>query len=507
MGDSARARCDAARTTRDARRFAGNAEGSDTRLATARSEEGEASSLRRRVGADLAATASAHAAYKLTGLVVMMILTRSLSKESFGSFLFATSIAGIGGPLTALGLTTLLVRDVAVDGARASEHASRTLAIRVPLLALLVIVLAAGTAIIRPPLATIVFWSALALALDEISLTFGAYFSGLARFRLASALGVGGKLLGVAAVFVAALAGANVEGFLIAMVLANGVRLAATFVAARRVGFRWAAHAAHAAHATRPTHGAHVPHAPHAADGKRALVMRALPLFALGATATLHFRGDAVLLGWLGTFALVATYETAFRLFEAAQSVTRPVAMVFYPLFASRLAAGQHAWVAARFRRILAIAVGLGVVGAALVYALADPLVPMLFGADYVESVPVMRTLYLALPSFLVVLMCGMMARSMGLERRAVVISAACLALGLVAKVAVIPHAGAVGVAWCTAAVFVVQAIAMARAVLLGLAAPHAGLASVVESTSAAPARIDPLIETAAEDPEAPAAI
>ncbi len=464
-------------------------------MATARPHEGEGTSLRRRVGVDLAATASAHAAYKLTGLVVMMILTRSLSKEAFGSFLFATSIAGIGAPLTALGLTTLLVRGVAVDRARASEHASRTLAIRVPLLALLVIVLAAGTAVVRPPLAMIVFWSTLALALDEISLTLGSYFSGLARFRLASALGVGGKLLGVAGVFVAALAGANVAGFLVAMVLANAVRLAATFVAARRVGFRWTAHAADAAHPTSDMRE------------KRALVMRALPLFALGATATLHFRGDAVLLGWLGTFALVATYEAAFRLFEAAQFVSRPVAMVFYPLFASRLAAGERAWVAARFRRLLAIAVGVGVAGAALVYTLADPLVPILFGAAYAESVPVLRTLYLALPSFLVVLMSGMMARSMGLERPALVISVACLVLGFAAKVVVIPRAGANGVAWCTSSVFVLQAAAMARTALRGLAAPDGAPTLDAGSAAAAATLARPLVDSAAEDPEAPIAI
>ncbi|MFN0151715.1 MAG: oligosaccharide flippase family protein [bacterium] len=430
-------------------------------------------SLRRRVGLDLATTAGAHAVYKLAALVVMMILTRSLSKESFGSFTFATSIAGIGIPFTALGLTTLLVRDIAVDRARASEHASRALAIRIPLLALLVAVLAAGTAIIRPPLAAIVFWSTLALALDEIALTFGSYFSGLERFRLASALGVGGKLLGIAAVFVAALAGAGVVGFVVAMVLANAVRLAATIVAARLTGFRWTAHA------TRD------------AREKRDLVVRALPLFALGATATLHFRGDAVLLGWLGTFALVATYETAFRLFEAAQFVTRPVAMVFYPLFANRLAAGEREWVAARFRRILAIAIAAGVAGAALVYALAGPLVPVLFGAAYTESVPVLRTLYLALPSFLVVVMCGMTARAMGLERRVLLISVACLVIGLAAKALLIPRAGVLGVAWCTSIVFVLQAVAVARLVLRALAQP------------VAPAHITP----GAEYPEAPVAI
>lgn len=426
----------------------------------------------------------------------MMVLTRSLSKEAFGSFLFATSIAGIGIPLTALGLTTLLVRDIAVDRARASEHASRALAIRLPLLALLVAVLAAGTAIIRPPLAAIVFWSALAVALDEIALTFGSYFSGLERFRLASALGVGGKLLGIAAVLAAALAGADVVGFAVAMVLANAARLAATIVVARRTGFRWAAHAARGARE------------------KRDLVVRALPLFALGATATLHFRGDAVLLGWLGTFALVATYETAFRLFEAAQFVTRPVAMVFYPLFANRLAAGERAWVAARFRRILAIAIGAGVAGAALVYALAEPLVPILFGAGYADSIPIVRTLYLALPSFLVVVMSGMMARSMGLERSALVISVACLVLGLAVKMVLIPRAGALGVAWCTASVFVLQAIAMARSVLRGLSAPEAAgapgasAAALVSPPGSAPARAaHRFADPVAEDPEAPVAV
>lgn len=442
-----------------------------------------------RIRADLTATAVAHAAYKVAGLAILVVLTRTLAKDAIGLFLFASSLVALACPLAELGLNTLLVRDVAVDPERAAARLRRVLRMRLALLALVAIALTAGTAIARPPLTAIVALTAAGVAFDELALSFGAYFVGLRRARITAVLGIGGKALLVVLVGAAALSTRRLTIVLAAVAVGNAARLAASLIVARRVGFRWRAGAQ-----ARDLALADEPRATGALGGgtnpdtvartrtsasarererdetPRALVRRAFPLFALGMIASVHLRGDATLLGWLASYAAVATYGMAFRLLEAAQFVTRPLAIVFMPLFAGRVAAGENAWVAAQFRRLLAIAAAAGIAGAAFVFLAAGWFVPLLFGEPYVECVPVLRVLYLALPAFLTIVVCGILVRATEREREAIVISLACAALGFGVKAIAIPNAGVVGVAWCTVATFTVQAILLVRCVRRALA-------------------------------------
>lgn len=450
----------------------------------------------RRIRADLAATAAAHAAYKVAGLAILVVLTRTLAKDALGLFLFASSLVALASPLAELGLNTLLVRDVAVEPERAARRLRRVLRLRLGLLALVAVALTAGTAIVRPPLTAVVALTAVGVAFDELALSFGAYFVGLRRARINAVLGVGGKALLVALVGAAALSTGQLTIVLAAIAAGNVVRLIASMIVARRVGFRWrgierpSSRSMEPSGATLDSRRERLPE-----ETPRALVRRAFPLFALGMVASLHLRGDAALLGWLASYAAVATYGTTFRLLEAAQFVTRPVGTIFLPLFASRIAAGERAWVTTQSRRLLAIAAGAGLAGAAFVVAAAGWFIPLLFGESYVECVPVLRVLYLALPAFLTIVVCGILVRAMEREREAIVISIACAALGFGAKAIAIPSAGVIGVAWCTVATFTLQAILLVRCVRRALA-----------QRAAAATSDEPALSTDPEDSRTPEA-
>jgi O-antigen/teichoic acid export membrane protein len=481
---------------------------------------------------DLAATAGAHAAYKVAGLAILVVLTRTLAKDSLGLFLFASSLVALVSPLAELGLNTLLVRDVAVAPEHAAARLRRVLRLRAGLLALAAAALTAGTAIVRPPLTGVIALLAVGGAFDELAMTFGAYFVGLRRARINAVLGVGGKALLVALVAAAALWTRELTIVLVAVAAANAARLAASMIVAQRIGFRWRGAATDEIHrppaalghevrgdARSPVEGTAAVRLPGAREAgipspsdetPRALVHRALPLFALGALASVHLRGDAALLGWLASYTAVATYGATFRLLEAAQFVTRPLGVVFLPLFASRMAAGERAWVGAQFRRLLALAVGAGIAGAALVFVAAGWFVPLLFGASYADCVPVMRILYLALPGFLTIVVCGTAVRALKREREAIVISVACAAVGFVAKAIAIPAAGVIGVAWCTVAMFTLQGLLLARCVRAAIAESPIGAeaAAAATPTSNQPAATNPVdAQALAADPEARVAI
>ena len=122
-------------------------------------------------------------------------------------------------------------------------------------------------------------------------------------------------------------------------------------------------------------------------------LLRQLAPFAVAFIATtVYYRGDVLLLAHLRSQADVGTYMAARRFLDVAQALAMAAAGAAYPRL-SRGGTGRE-----RSTRIgLDIALLACVPAAALLFLLREPLVHVLYGADYAGAVPVLALLAPAL--------------------------------------------------------------------------------------------------------------
>ncbi len=145
------------------------------------------------------------------------------------------------------------------------------------------------------------------------------------------------------------------------------------------------------------------------------------------------------------------------------------VAVATYPTLAKAAAAGRL-----RVRRVLVLGLGgaaAGAVLAALLTAVKRPLIRIVFGPQYLGSVPLMGVLAWALPGACVMMVVGVAVAACGRQRWSLATQGGLLAVGTVANLAVIPRWGVGG---CAAVAVVVWTLGLLGSLAIaGLAARH----------------------------------
>ena len=146
----------------------------------------------------------------------------------------------------------------------------------------------------------------------------------------------------------------------------------------------------------------------------------------------------------------VASYEAGYKLLEVSRFAVRPAVMIFFPIAAAMAARAEWAGIAALVRRLVGVAGALGVVTAAAVLAVAGAVVPLVWGAQYADAVPILRVLSLTIPSLFVGTVALFLAGALHVERAAVLVTVAVLVANVAINTVAIPRWGALGAAWCT---------------------------------------------------------
>jgi O-antigen/teichoic acid export membrane protein len=152
----------------------------------------------------------------------------------------------------------------------------------------------------------------------------------------------------------------------------------------------------------------------------------------------------------LSSSTAVATYESAYKLLEVSRFLIRPAVTVFFPICAGLAAREKWEEFTIAYRRLLAAAGGAGAVVAVLVISLAGIMIPLVWGSRYVEAVPVLRILYLAVPILYLQTVVLFIAGSLHLEGTALKATLGALASNVVINLMAIPRWGALGAAVTT---------------------------------------------------------
>lgn len=383
---------------------------------------------------------------RLAGLAMVVVLARELGVADYGLYAFALAIGALLDPLTDLGMTPYLVRDVARHErgrvpVRALAHA-KALLVGAALLATAAITAAtAGDAKVA---VAIVAMSASLLLDSGTNFVFG-YFQGREAMRLearTTAIFSCARALVAIAIAIATQQLLPVLAWLVAV---SAAQLAIAAVLARR-DLR-----------AEPPRTA----PPHAIDWRSVLAMGLIAIFAIA-----YLRADAVIIGVALDREAVGLYAAAYALVFGLQIVPLKIATALAPAFA-RGHAHDRAELAATWHDGLLILL-LSVLPLTLATSLlADDLVTLLFGPRFTGAGTALAVLAWSSPIWAVNMALTAVLRGAGAEGAIARATGAGLVLNLVVNAWAIPVYGIEGAAATTIAtevlVLAVQATLVVR--------------------------------------------
>lgn len=359
-----------------------------------------------------------------------IIAARALGPAAFGAYGTAAAYAVILSILSTLGMQTLLVREMArsPDSAGAllrAAHRVKTAAniVMLPLL----LVLAAGPLGYAEDVTIAALLLGGAYAVGSYVENFAAWFQAVERMHVwtqaSAAFGV------VTAV----------TGIVLVMATRSAVWYAAAPVLGQLAALWWL-------HRRLP---AQVRAAAPASLAQIAALGRALVPFAIAVLAlTLYYKADVLLLAAWQSAEQVGIHAAAYRFVDMVQALTIVAAAAVYPrLSRSAPAVGARSgemWAAGRVAELLLLAAAPLAVSLALA---REPVIDLLYGADYAASAPVLGILAVALVPLAFDIFAGYALGAAGRMRSVAIAYGCALALNVALNAWLIPARGAAGAA------------------------------------------------------------
>ena len=332
------------------------------------------SSGARRILANTGYRLLADAGSKLASIAFYVVMARQLGAKGFGEFTFGLAFVILVTTLGNFGQDSILTREVARDRSLLDSYFFNTLALKIALCATsLAIAIAAASAFgISSETRTVLLLLGPAAVFELLMQTCFASFQAYERLEfipialisqrtLIAGVGIAALLAGADVVAVAAiyLAG-TCFGFLLALTL---LRTRLVRPALRIEPRRW-----------------------------WPLMKAASAIGLAGVFAVVLFRVDMTMLAAFKSATIVGHYAAAYRLLEATLFISWSVSSAVYPVF-SRLTPTTEPTVGFVFERGIKLGLALTLPLATGVLVLAEPVIDLLYGNAYSESVGALRLL------------------------------------------------------------------------------------------------------------------
>ena len=412
---------------------------------------------------------------KLARFAAAVVLARALSLDDYGLVNVGIAIGGILFVACGLGLPETGSRDVSVAPSRAAEIADRVLGGRLLVLAALSLAALAVALVAAPDdVPVVALGVAMALALAS---SVEWLLRGLERMgAVAVANAAGGAVV---------LAGAA----LIAATQPTALSALAIFVAGETTVAVLTLRAARLPRLPRPR-----------IRGLRAATRRSWPLGASALVVYSYYANlDTILLSVMRSAQEAGLYSAPYRLFLALNVLGTFAAYALLPRIARAVEAGAAADAAAMagLRRALVPLAGYGLVVLGAVEIAGEDVLRLLFGGRFAGQADVFLVLCLAVPWYSVAFPVGYALIARGAHRRFFAGAAAAGILNVGLNVALIGSFGPIGAAVATAGALIAGSVVWLRAhgmltresaaplalVLLGTVAALAALASSAATT------------------------
>ncbi len=381
-------------------------------------------------------------AARALGILSFALLARFLSLEDFGTFSFAMSTALMLAVLIDMGQNSHLTRLTAKDPRSIGPSLARAILNKTAVG--IVVVILTGAVLLAfdfsgGEVRLVVLmggWATLLSMLDSMRSVARA----MGKMSLDSLINGLESLTRLIAIVLAWVCGVSLEGYAMAFILEAAV-----------------ACVVFAAILTRAVDVSILGHKPH--DMPR-LLGDSWTLGIMGVAMAGFNRIDQVLIQGIAGSGENALYGAAARVAFTATVGASLVLMAGYPELSGAAARGSSAYPHA-LRRVLVLSGGVGIVAAIVVVLAAEPIVGLLYGADYTAAIPLLRVLALVVAANSITIVGVYSASALGRERLAVLVAFGMIAVNVVSNLVVIPRYGVLGATWVSAVGEVVLAAGM----------------------------------------------
>jgi len=364
----------------------------------------------------------------LFSFAINLGIARVLGAHELGQYVQLIAILLVVQALAGGGLTQLVTRDAAARPAEAEALARRANVVGTALaLAATAALLAYQALVLGPELRTAAGMLALSVVPSAwIAVQEGLFMAAHRHYWIAViALVEGVVKLAVAGAVL--LAGGGLVGLCIGLTLARLVALGLGAALTARLGLR----------------GLH--RAP--GGGSLAFARELLPFAGIFTLAMLYFRQDVLVVGALRSEAETGLYGVAATLYAMSLLGPTSVMSALFPRLAASHAASPSAYRDATVLSAKLLAAG-GVAATLVLLVLAGPLVRLLYGAEFEGAVPVLGLLFAILPLHGVNTVLGQALQAAHLQGPILTMTAAAVAVNLVALFLLVPQLGIAGGAW-----------------------------------------------------------
>lgn len=173
---------------------------------------------------------------------------------------------------------------------------------------------------------------------------------------------------------------------------------------------------------------------------------------------------DLFLLGLLsGSETIIAEYKVAYVIPANMSILTWAMGIFVAPYFTKHENEKDYDWVKSKFNQVLKMTALIIGVDALLCFVLAKPLILLLFGKEYLFSVPIMKVLLLA--SFFnngIRAPIANVLSAMGIQKLNLYVASGGIILQVLLDVLLIPDFGGMGVAWSNSVVYLSMSLMLA---------------------------------------------
>lgn len=367
---------------------------------------------------------------KVLGVALVIYAARQLGTDGFGQYAFLLSLQAVFFIVTDFGLGTLTTRDLSRDPDQDARYFSNVSAVRLVLSVLAAGAMVASTWLLGHPPALVALSAVAALSLlfNSNVDTAAAVFYAHQRMEITSTVSVVVTTLRVTASLGALAAGAGV----LALIWINTLSTAAHLIILTAILFYF----------IRPAFSLDL-------GFWRQLLREALPLALANLFSVIYFRADTIMLASMQGEAAVGLYNAAYRLLEFTLILPAYYGGAVFPVISASFGANPQRFLliyrrSMKYMFVLSLPLALGTV------ALADRFIDVLYGAQYLASVPVLKVLMWTLVLIAVNSINAPYLTAMGRQRTITVLVLAGMLFNLGANLWAIPRFGMVGAAWTT---------------------------------------------------------
>jgi O-antigen/teichoic acid export membrane protein len=350
--------------------------------------------------------------YRLSGVVVLMVLSRKLSSGDIGIYFFALSVAESLIVLANLSMDPVMMRRIASNPSQISKYVSPLLGFRIwssP--AYLLCVFLASFFLAGPILPAIMIVATATLA-ESLYLSLASMFVALNKAVYNFIIGVISQTIFLLVFLAGMWWTPSLGAFLGANLIRSFTLLCAGAILARRLFHSW-----------RPT-------------WNFAFLKEGAPFLLLTVIALMQERVDTLVLGWLAGFEAVAQYSLALRIISASTFIPSVMGTVFFPHIAADRIGNKSRSIIMRGAVLLA---GIGLVAMTVGYIWAGPVTALLYGRLSSVVAGLLRPLTLLFPVQFLAFFLTTALQALRREKQALSAQAAGTAASVILNVILIP--------------------------------------------------------------------